>query len=138
MTVKLLDQLAENIKKLPDDRKEVLEQLLRENRLYTIQEASNLLGVAVSTLRRQIRLKRIKTAYIGRLLRIPSEEIVRIMQGEKLFLNSEEVAKLLGVTKATICKMIGRGEIQATRITESGPFKISKSEVIRITKEGTE
>jgi excisionase family DNA binding protein len=129
---KTIDELAENIKKLPDNRKKVLEDLLREKRLYSALEACELLGIALPTLRRQIELGRIKTTYVGRLLRIPSDEIARIMEGEETYLNSDQVAQVLSITKGTVCKMIKRGLIKATRFTPTGPFRVPKSEIERI------
>jgi excisionase family DNA binding protein len=129
---KKLDELAENIKKLPDSRKKILEELMREKRLFAPLEACDILGIALPTLRRQITLGRIKTTYVGRLLRIPSDEIARIMEGEQAYLDSDEVAKLLSVTKGTVCKMIKRGLIKAVRFTDTGPFRIPKSEIDRI------
>lgn len=131
-----LDKLAENIKKLPDKRKKMLEDLMKEKRLYDSLEACEILGIALPTLRRSIKLGRIKTVYVGRLLRIPSEEIARLMQGEESFLNSEEAGKLLKVTTETVRKLINAGKIKAVRLTATGPFKIPKSEIDRITTEG--
>ena len=109
---------------------------MKEKRLYDSVEACEILDIALPTLRRSIKLGRIKTVYVGRLLRIPSDEIARLMQGEEGFLDSKEAAKLLKVTTETIRKLINRGKIKAVRLTPTGPFKIPKSEIERITSEG--
>ena len=130
-----LDKLAENIKKLPDSRKEVLEKFM-EKRLYDCTEACEILGISLAALRRLIKLERVKTIYIGRMLRIPADEIDLLMQGEESYFTTQEVAKLMNVGRETIVRLINSGKIKATRLSTKSPFKIPKTEVERIAKEG--
>lgn len=130
-----LDKLAEDIKNLPGRRKKLLAGMMQK-RLYDSKEACEILGISLPSLRRSIKLGRIRTVYVGRFLRIPSEEIERLVQGEEGLLNTEEAAELLNVSTETIRVLIRAGKIQAFRFAESGPYKILKSEVERIATEG--
>lgn len=130
-----LDKLAEDIKKLPGRRKELLADLMKK-RLYDSKEACEILGIALPTLRRAIQMGRIKTVYVGRFLRIPAEEIESIVQGEEGVLSTEEAAQLLNVSIATIRALIKAGKIQAFRLADAGHFKLLKSEIERIATEG--
>ena len=130
-----LERLAENIKRLPGGRQKILAELM-EKRLYDSTEACEMLGISLASLRRSIKLGRIKTVFVGRLLRIPAEEIDRLMQGEQTFFTTQEAAQLLKIGPSTVTKLINTGKIKAMRLTATGPFKIPKTEIERITSEG--
>lgn len=130
-----LDKLAEDIKQLPDRRKKLLEDLMKK-RLYDSKEACEILGISLPSLRRAMKLGRIKTVHVGRLLRIPAEEIERLVQGEEGVINVKDAANLLNVRPETVCTWINAGKIKAFRLTNTGPFKLHKSEIERIAKEG--
>jgi excisionase family DNA binding protein len=132
---KKLDELAENIKRLPESRKQLLEEML-EKRLFNSLEASEILGVSLASLRRSLKLGHIKKVYVGRMLRIPAEEIARLLEGEVHFFSTQETASLLKVGRETVVRLIKSGKIKALRITPKGVFKIPKSEIDRITTEG--
>jgi excisionase family DNA binding protein len=117
------------------NRTELLEQLSKK-RLFNSKEVSELLGISKQTLRRSIAAGKIKTIRVGRFLRIPSEEVERLMRGEKALLSVQEATELLNVSAATIRILIKAGKIQAFRLAGKGPFKIAKSEVERIAREG--
>lgn len=134
---KKLDKLASDIKQLPERRKKILDDLMKK-RLYDSKEACEILGISLPSLRRTIKLGRIKTVKVGRFLRIPAEEIERIIQGEETLLNVKESASLLNVSPATIRSLIKSGKIDATRFADAGPFKIRKSEIERIASKGIE
>jgi excisionase family DNA binding protein len=126
-----LDKLADDIKKLPGRRKELLADMMKK-RLYDSLEACEILGISLPSLRRAIQLGRIKSVHVGRFLRIPAEEIERLVQGEEGLLNTEEAGQLLNVSPATIRALIKSGKIQAFRLADAGPFKLLKSEIERI------
>lgn len=132
---KKLNALAENIKKLSDSRKEVLKELM-EKRLYDSIEACDILGISIAALRRAIKLGRVKKVYVGRMLRIPAEEIDRLMQGEETFFTTQEAAKLMKVGRETVVKLINAGKIKAVRLSPKSPFKIPKTEIERIASKG--
>ena len=117
-------------------RAELIENL-KKNRLFSLQEVAIMLNISVQTLRRTIDAQKIKTVHIGRFVRIPTEEVERFMKGEKTILTAKEASELLNVSVAAIRMLINSGKIQAFRLAGNGPFKISKSEVERVIREGT-
>jgi excisionase family DNA binding protein len=130
-----LDKLAEDIKKLPNRRKELLADLMKK-RLYDSVEASELLGISIPSLRRAIKLGRLRAVHVGRFLRIPAEEIQKLLEGEEGLLTTEEAGKLLNVSPLTIRSLINSGKIKACRLSGEGRFKILKSEIERIATGG--
>lgn len=119
--------MANDIKRLPDRRKKLLEDLMKK-RLYTSKEACEVLGVSLPSLRRAIQLDRIKTVHVGRFLRIPVEEIEKLVQGQET-LSVKEAADFLNVGPKAIRSLIKDGTIQAFRLADSGPFRIPREEV---------
>jgi excisionase family DNA binding protein len=117
------------------DRAKLMEEL-KKNRLFDSKEVSVILGISNQTLRRSIASGQIKTVRVGRFLRIPAAEVERLMKGEKTLLSVKEAAELLNVSAATVRILIKAGKIQALRLASRGPFKIAKSEVERIAREG--
>ena len=130
-----LDKLASDIKQLPERRKKILEELMQK-RLYDSKETCEILGISQPSLRRAIQLRRIKTVKVGRFLRIPAEEIKRIVGESESLLNVQECAELLNVSPITIRSLIKSGKIEAIRFADAGPFKIRKNEIERIASEG--
>lgn len=129
-----LDKLAEDIKKLPDRRKKLLEDLMKD-RLYDSKEACEILGISLPSLRRSIQLGRIKTVYVGKFLRIPAQEINRLVKGQDV-LNVKEAAEILNVGVIMIRNLIKSGQMEAFRLADAGPFKIPRKEVERFMKDG--
>ena len=119
----------------PLDRKKIIDTLMK-NRLYDSKEVSLLLGISKQSLRRAIATGKIKTVRLGRFLRIPAEEIERLLKGETTLLSVQEAAELLNVSCGAIRALIKEGKIDAFRFADSGPFRIAQSEVMRIAQEG--
>ena len=94
-----------------------------------------MLGVSLSSLRRAIKLGRIRTVYVGRFLRIPAEEIERLVADQKA-LSVEEASMILNISKQAIRDLINADKIKAFRLADAGPFKITKKEIERILEEG--
>ncbi len=117
-------------------RTDLIEQL-KKNRLFSLPEVANILNISVQTLRRTIAAGKIKTVYIGRFVRIQTKEIDQFMNGEKTILTVQETAEVFNVSSAAIRALIKAGKIQAFRLTGKGPFKILKSEVERVAREGS-
>lgn len=122
-----LDKLANDMKKLPDKRKELLEGLMKK-RLYTSKEACEILGVSAPSLRRAIQQEKIKSVHVGRFLRIPVEEIERLTQGKES-LSVKEAAELLNVGPKAVRSLINGGAIQAFRLADAGAFRIPLEEI---------
>ncbi|MGK5594267.1 MAG: helix-turn-helix domain-containing protein [Parachlamydiaceae bacterium] len=99
-----------------------------KKRLYDSKEACELIGISLPSLRRAIHLGRIKTVYIGRFLRIPSEEIEKLVQGQDA-LSVKEAADFLNVGVIMIRNMIKDGRMKAFRLADAGPFRIPREEV---------
>lgn len=110
---------------------------LKKNRLFSLQEVAIMLNVTVQTLRRAVNAGKIKTIHIARFVRIPTEEVERLLKGNKTVLTVKEASELLNVSAAAIRMLINAGKIQAFRLADKGTFKIAKSEIERIVREGT-
>jgi len=54
------------------------------DKMYTVKEVANLLGMAEVTIRQWIQYEKIKSIKIGSLRRIPSTEVERIMKGSEV------------------------------------------------------
>lgn len=117
--------------------KEQLIESLKTKPLFDAKEVCALLDITEPTLRRAIKAGKIKTIYIGRFYRIPSKEIERYLQDDQKLLTVQEAAKLLSVSAITIRSLIKSEKIRAFRLVGKGRFKIAKSEIERITTEGT-
>ena len=127
---KKLDRLADDIKKLPDRRKKLLEDLMKK-RLYDSKEACEILGISLPSLRRAIKLGRIKTIYVGKYLRIPADELNRLVKGQES-LSVKEAAELLNVGVTSIRNLIKDGTIKAFRLADAGPFHIPREEIEKL------
>ena len=68
------------------------------------------------------------TKDVGKFLRIPAEEIERLVQGQEA-LSVKEAAELLNVGPKAIRSLIKDGTIQAFRLADTGPFRIPKEEI---------
>ena len=136
---KRLSHSKSNIKNSTEkriDREQALSDL-KEKSLYDSKEAFEILGISLQSLRRAIEKGTIKTVRLGaRYLRIPASEIERLAQGESVLLSVEEASEIIGVSKHMIRAWIKSGKISAFRLADFGPFKIPKSELDRIAKEG--
>jgi excisionase family DNA binding protein len=117
------------------DRRELVEDIMK-NRLYASKEVSALLDISYQTLRRSIAKGSIKTVRVGRFVRIPAEEVMRLMKGETTLLTVQEVAAMLQVSTFTVRALIKAGKIDAFRLADQGPFRIRESEMKRIAQEG--
>lgn len=117
------------------DREKIIAQLKKKS-LYDCKEACKILGISNQSLRRAIASGKIKVVRLSRYLRIPTEEIERLAQGGDILLNVQEASDLLNLSVAMIRKLIKSGKIDAFRLAITGPFKIPKSEIDRISQEG--
>lgn len=111
-------------------------EVIAKKRLYTSNEVCQLFGVSLQSLRRAIATEKIKTIRLRRFLRIPSEEVEKMVQGETSLLTVAEAANLLSVSAFIIRQLIKKEKIKAFRLANKGPFKIAKSDVERIVHEG--
>lgn len=116
-------------------REEIMAEL-KENALYTVKEASELLNVSIKSVRRAIDAGKIKTVRLGRFLRIPAAEILKLAKGEVALLSVQEASELLSVSKHMVRSFIKSGKLEAFRLAKTGPYKIPKSEIDRINREG--
>lgn len=84
---KRLDQLAEDIKKLPPERIAELEKFVHSmgKKVLSIKEAAEMLNVSIDTIRRAIKSGALKAFQLNRAgnYRIPIEELERFMRREK-------------------------------------------------------
>lgn len=131
-----LDELADKIGRLPEKRRKMLEGLLKK-KLLDSKEVCEILGVSLPTLRRWMARKEIKFVKVSRYVRFPSEEVFRLVENQEA-LSVSEVSKILGVGVLTVRNMIKRGEINAFRMSDLGNYHITRAELERFMKKGSE
>ena len=132
---KKLDKLAEDIKKLPEKRKAMLEELMQK-KLIDLPEACIILGVSLPSLRRAIAIKRIRTVKLGRYLRIPADEIHRLVEESEQTLSVLEAAEVLGIKTTLLRSLLKSGKVKGFRFADAGRFRIPKHEIDRLLSEG--
>jgi excisionase family DNA binding protein len=130
------DEKSENfdttVKKLSDKRNQLLEDLTK-NRLYDSVEVCKILKISIPSLRRAIKLGRIKTVYVGKFLRITAQELERLI-GSQNTLSVKEAANLLNVGVTAVRNLIKDGSIKALRLADKGPWRIPFEELEKFTK----
>jgi len=108
-----------------EERKKLLEELAKK-KLYDSKQACELLQISLPSLRRIISRGQIKTVRIGKLLRIPIAELEKFVDTQNAHtLNVQEVADLLNIGALMVRKLIKDGSLKATRLTKTGPWRIS-------------
>ena len=123
---KKLDKLAEDINNLPQERQDIIKEVIHQ-RAYSSKDAAALLGISLSTIRRLMALGEIRFFHIGkRRIRIAADEIERF--GNSLTLGAS--AKMLGVHNVTIRRLIKCGQLKATKIGR--PYRIAISDLERV------
>jgi excisionase family DNA binding protein len=82
-----LDKLAEDIKKLPPERIESLEKLIRASKkqVHSIQDVADILGVSKDTVRRAIKAGRLRAFQLvpRGMMYISQEELDRYLKGDE-------------------------------------------------------
>jgi len=126
-----LDKLAEDVKKLPEDRAERLQELMGKDS-YSIKEIAEVLGVDYHSIRRAVAKGTLKSFKVGpKTIRIPRSELEKYVQGKRA-VSVAEAATILGVAPLTIRRHIDNGKIKAFRFTKRGPWLIDEAEIQRI------
>lgn len=126
---KKLDKLADDIKKLPRNRKSKLEELI-SNRAYSTKDAAASLGVSFSTVRRLMKNGEINFFRIGNSVKITASEVDRFSN----MVNLQQAADILDVHAITIRRLIISGKLPALRIGRC--YRIATSDIEKIMKEG--
>jgi excisionase family DNA binding protein len=103
-------------------------ETLTQHRLYDAKEVCALLHISLPSLRRAIKRGDIKPMYVGRLLRIPSQEVERLCNANSM-LSVKEVADILHVGVFMIRMLIRSGELSALRLAKNGPWRIAQQEL---------
>ena len=122
----------EQVKKLSEERNQFLEDLSK-NRLYSSLEVCKILNISLPSLRRAIKLGRVKTIKVGKFLRITAAEVNRLIGSQKT-LSVKEAADLLNVGVIMVRNLIKEGSIKAVRLADKGPWRIAVEEVEKFTK----
>lgn len=122
----------EQVKKLSEERNQFLEDLSK-NRLYSSVEVCKILNISIPSLRRAIKLGRVKTVRVGKFLRITAEEVARLIGSQKT-LSVKEASNLLNVGVIQIRNLIKDGSIKAVRLADKGPWRIAVEEIEKFTK----
>ena len=123
---------VDEVEKLAASRNQKLEDLAK-NRLYTSAEVCKILNISIPSLRRAMKLGRIKTIKLGRFLRIKAEEVERLV-GSQNTLNVKEATALLNVGVTLVRTLIKDGSIKAVRLADKGPWRIAFEEIEKFTK----
>jgi excisionase family DNA binding protein len=122
----------EQVKKLSEERNQFLEDLSK-NRLYSSLEVCKILNISLPSLRRAIKLGRVKTIRVGKFLRITADEVNRLIGSQKT-LSVKEAADLLNVGVIMVRNLIKEGSIKALRLADKGPWRIAVEEIEKFTK----
>lgn len=122
----------EQVKKLSEERNQFLEDLSK-NRLYSSLEVCKILNISLPSLRRAIKLGRVKTIKVGKFLRITAAEVNRLIGSQKT-LSVKEAADLLNVGVIMVRNLIKEGSIKAVRLADKGPWRIAVEEIEKFTK----
>ena len=122
----------EQVKKLSEERSQFLEDLSK-NRLYSSLEVCKILNISLPSLRRAIKLGRVKTIKVGKFLRITAQEVERLIGSQKT-LSVKEAADLLNVGVIMVRNLIKEGSIKAVRLADKGPWRIAVEEIEKFTK----
>lgn len=61
-----------------------------------------------------------------------AEHAVTAVAGDAEWLSTPQVAAVLGVSKMTVCRMIESRQLGASRLRPRSPFRIPRSEVVRV------
>ena len=126
------ENIDNEIKSHSDKRKLFLQELSKK-RLYSSEEVCKILHISKSSLRRTIKLGRIKTVFVGRFLRITVDEVDRLI-GSQNMLSVKEAASLLNVGVETVRTLIKEESIKALRLANKGPWRIPFEEIEKFTK----
>lgn len=118
-----------------EKRKQLMSNMM-ENRLYDSSEVCDLLGISLQSLRRAFESKKVRFVRLGRFVRIPAEEVQKLLQGENLFFTVAEASKLLNLSIFAVRMHLKSGKIKGFRFSDRGEWKIAKSEIDRIVQEG--
>jgi len=124
----------EQIKKLSEERSQFLEDLAK-NKLYSSLEVCKILNISLPSLRRAIKLGRVKTIRIGKFLRITAQEVDRLIGSQKT-LSVKEAASILNVGVIMVRNLIKEDTIKAVRLADKGPWRIAVEEIEKFTKGG--
>lgn len=122
----------EQVKKLSEERNQFLEDLSK-NRLYSSVEVCKILNISVPSLRRAIKLGRVKTIKVGKFLRITATEVNRLIGSQKT-LSVKEAADILNVGVIMVRNLIKEDSIKAVRLANKGPWRIAVEEIEKFTK----
>jgi excisionase family DNA binding protein len=122
----------EQVKKLSEERSQFLEDLAK-NRLYSSVEVCKILNISIPSLRRAIKLGRVKTIRVGKFLRITADEVNRLIGSQKT-LSVKEAADILNVGVIMVRNLIKEGSIKAVRLADKGPWRIAVEEIEKFTK----
>lgn len=120
------------VEKLSKRRDQFLSDLAKD-RLYSSAEVCKILNISVPSLRRAIKLGRVKTVRIGKFVRITAEEVERLI-GSKNILSVQEAANILNVGVTVVRNLIKEGSIKALRLADKGPWRIAAEELEKFTK----
>lgn len=129
---KKLDKLADDIKKLSPERKEVLQEAITQ-RAYSPKDAAVLLGISLMTVRRLMASGKLKFFRIGtKRIRISADEIEPYTNTVNLC----DAAKILGVHDLTIRRLIKSGRLRAIRLGHF--YRIANADIEHIMEGGLE
>ena len=80
---KMLDELADKIRELPQDRQKLLLDELRREHTWSVKEVAAHFHRDEETVRRWIREHKIKARKVGRSYEIPGSEVVKMEDGDE-------------------------------------------------------
>lgn len=127
----------EILREIEDEFKAKTEGLEKPPTLYTIEEASGILGISENEIIRLIHLKRLPSIRAGKFIRLRKEDIddffERIGSGEEvpfapILYTAEQVAKILQLSVDNVWKLLKSGKLKGFQIRNGirSPWRITK------------
>jgi len=125
----------EVLKEIEDDFEARTEGLEKPAILYTIEEASGILGISEKEIIRLIHLKRLTSIRVGKFIRLKKEDIDDFFErigsekdvlGAPILYTAEQVARILQLTVDNVWKLLKSGKLKGFQLRNGirSPWRI--------------
>lgn len=130
----------EVLREIEDDFEARTEGLEKPAILYTIEEASGILGISEKEIIRLIHLKRLQSIRVGKFIRLKKEDIDGFFErigsekdvlGAPILYTAEQVAKILQLTVDNVWKLLKSGKLKGFQLRNGirSPWRIRKEDL---------
>ena len=130
----------EVLREIEDDFEARTEGLEKPAILYTIEEASGILGISEKEIIRLIHLKRLPSIRVGKFIRLKKEDIDDFFErigsekdvlGAPILYTAEQVARILQLTVDNVWKLLKSGKLKGFQLRNGirSPWRIRKEDL---------